>query len=155
MAASILADLEARLEADGTLMAIATGGVHTAAAGRGPIRLDGAMYVADSQSGVKELAPCIVINRSSGVPAGPRGAWMKEYYRIGFYEADGYLNTAAMMERVRAILHDTVDTLDNGCTYVCNHFSDSVRESMDETVMTGAGKQGASYEAATYEVVRR
>lgn len=156
MAATVQADLKARCEADATLMAIATGGVHVATTRRGPIHLDGSMYqTLPGSGGVKTLAPCIVISRSADVGIGPRNIGLEAVYRFGCYEADGYVNTSAMVDRLRALLHDQVFTLDNGCQYLIYHFGNPIRESQDDTVVTGGGKKGASYEAARFTVVQR
>lgn len=152
---SIIADIKARLEADATLMAIATGGIYATVDGRGPIRLDAAMYVAlPGSGGVKALAPCIVISRSTDVPLGPRGHSQNTYLRVGAYEADGYANTGAMLARIRVLLHDKVFVVPgtNGCQYQIHHMDNPIREAQDDTVVTGKGKPGASYEASRYVV---
>lgn len=152
---SIIADIVTRLTDDATLMAIATGGIYATVDGRGPIRLDGDMYgeLAGS-NGVKTLLPCVVISRSSDAPLGARGHTQNTYLRVGAYEADGYANTSAMLARIRVLLHDKVFVVSGsgGCQYQIHHMDNPIRESQDDTVATGKGKPGASYEAARYVV---
>lgn len=157
MAADIQSAIEAVLEADGTLVAILTGGVYTSRS-LGTRFLNetdtpSAYETLDDSGGLQQLLPCCVITPSTGpTPVGAAGCSRREWVRIGCYEGEGYVNTEAALDRIHTLLHDTWVTLDSGERIHIEHVDTPWRAAEDDTVMTGTSYP-ASYEAARYTVV--
>jgi hypothetical protein len=91
-------DVKAVLEADGTLMALLTGGVY---AGGTINRQD----TAGAFDGNKEIRPCALVNAESQAPAGPFKDSAREVVRVFFYERSGYDAIDQAIERVYVLLH--------------------------------------------------
>lgn len=152
MATSLLAAIEAVLEADATLVAILTGGVYNSrdlgAAFINETDTPAAFGTLASSGGLVQLKPCAVVSASSG-PTPVDVCGRQEWVKIGVYDKSGYANTEAALDRIHALLNDTTVTLTNGANYEVEHIDTPFRTATDDTVMTGTGKP-ASYEAARY-----
>lgn len=152
MASNLIAAIDAVLSADATLVAILTGGVYDS-------RSLGAAFINETDTsaaygtlansgGLVQLKPCCVISPSSG-PTTVGVCGRQEWVRIGVYEASGYANTEAALDRIHTLLNDTSIRLDDGRAYEVEHMDTPFRAATDDTIMTGTGGP-ASYEAARY-----
>jgi len=96
----VRAGVLAVLEADSTLMATLTGGVHTKA----EISRQGTPAAFDGNG---EIEPCALLKVESVAPAGPYTHSARLVLTLYLYERSGYESIEAARERVYALLHDT------------------------------------------------
>ncbi len=155
--ADITAHVKTTLEADATLMATATGGVHLVSDGSGPPltpSLTSGAYetLSDNQ---KKLKPCLVIS----VESTPRVPWgQRIFLRLGAYQAMGYASTDAMLSRVRAVLDPDDQGEQLGPTsssryYITRHEGSLIRQSFDDSIQSADTiRDGVSYEADSYRI---
>lgn len=92
------ATITATLEADATLMAILTGGVH-----------DGVEISRQDTPGAfdanEEIEPCALVKLTTEVPDGPHDAGAVQYFNIFLYERSGFTNIDAARARIWTLLH--------------------------------------------------
>lgn len=102
---SVQADIAAVLQADGTLMAILTGGVYLADE-VGEISRQNTPGAFDAD---QELRPCALISEGTELPRGPfeeAGATsVGTPVNVFFYQRHGYASIAAAMERAFPLLN--------------------------------------------------
>jgi len=108
---STVSDAKAVLEADATLVALATGGIYDyAETGPDGISRTGTPGAFDSNEIVE---PCILLKSRGGVPdgaltdEGTQYLSVREALEVWFYEDTGYSNIEAMRDRVYTLLHAT------------------------------------------------
>ena len=108
---STVSAAKAILEADATLVALATGGVYDyAEAGPDGISRTTTPDAFDSNGIIK---PCILLKSRGGVPdgaltdEGTQYLSVREALEVWFYEDTGYANIEAMRDRVYTLLHAT------------------------------------------------
>lgn len=97
---SIATDIEAVLEADATLMALLTGGVHT-----GVKEIDRTATPSAFDAN-KELLPCALIKTGTEMPRGPYKRSTQTSVHIYFYQRVGNTTIESAMDRCYDLLHD-------------------------------------------------
>lgn len=95
---SVRSALAALLAADSTLLAILTGGIHTAT----EISRQATPDAFDSNG---EVLPCALLSVEADDAAGPLHYSSRMFVAIRFYERDGYTAIDAALARVYALLH--------------------------------------------------
>jgi len=120
------------LEADETLMAIATGGIHD----QSEISKSGTPGAYDSRG---DLKPCAVLRMGTMTPTGPFTHSERQFFTIYYYEKPGgYTNIDAMKYRVKTLLHSTETsykrvTISPGVVHSIYH-ADSFGDSWDDVL---------------------
>lgn len=157
MAATVTQALLATLQADATLAAILTGGIYTTRANENaPINetdTPSAYEELAASGGLKRLLPCMVISPFSGPNSeGATGMGRREWFRLGVYERDGYVNCESALDRVHTLLHGETIALDDGRQIDVELVDTPFRGQVDPTIETGDDRP-ASYEAARYTCV--
>lgn len=155
MAADAAGAVYARLQGDLTLAALATGGgyhvdkIGTGGPDKSPINPEDTPDAYALTAGVPILKPCYTVQTQGRQSLGPRQFAITIEVRV--YEAAGYQNTRAMLDRIYALLDGGRGTVlsASGKSYILRHGTD-LTASMDDSVLRGPGKRGASLEAATY-----
>jgi hypothetical protein len=95
---AFLGDVQTVLEADATLMALLTGGVH--------IQTEiTRQYTPSAFDANGEIEPCCLINFESEAAAGPFEDSSQVYFRVFFYERSGYVSIDSARDRVYTLLH--------------------------------------------------
>jgi len=158
-----IADLRARLEADGLVAAIFTGGVYASQAGGAgggvhPINPTDTpdAYTVDPTSGVQLLAPCLLLTVQSEAPVGAGGCGRQIIVRVEGYQRDGYTAIRDGFARVRQLLHKTQSTftgVDGSVGYYIEYLDNPFMNLTDSSLVIGAEKRAACFEAARYVVI--
>ncbi len=120
------AAVKAALEADSTLMATLTGGVHTKA----EISRQDTPTAFDSND---EIEPCALLKVESVGPVRPYTHGARMVLTLYFYERSGYDNIEAARERVYTLLHDGYVTPSTGSCWRILHSGD-VGDQEDEAL---------------------
>ena len=158
-----VADLRSRLEADGLVAAIFTGGIYASQAGGAgggvhPINPTDTptAYTVDATSGVRLLDPCILLTVQSENPVGAGGCGRQIIVRVEGYQRDGYSSIRDGFARVRQLLHKTQGTftgVDASVGYYIEYLDTPFQNLTDASLVTGAEKRPACFEAARYVVI--
>jgi len=121
--ATLRAALIAKIEADTTLMAILTGGVHDST----EISPSKTASAYDSRGALK---PCAVLRMSSSTPKGTFDNAYDTFFTLYFYQKEGgYTSIDAAMARAWVLLNTTKTnlvqvTIDPGFVYEIRHAND-------------------------------
>lgn len=108
---SLVSEAKAVLEADGTLVALATGGIYDLDE-TGPNGIS-RTTTPDAFDSNEIIQPCILIKARGGVPdlaltdEGTQYLSVRDPLEVWFYEDSGYTNIEAMRDRVYTLLHAT------------------------------------------------
>lgn len=158
-----VSDVRSRLEADGLVSAIFTGGVyavHAGGAGGGQHPLNPKdtpdAYEVDPDSGVQLLLPTLLVTVQSEVPAGAGGCGRMITLRIDGFQRDGYTSIRDGFARMRQLLHKTQGTftgVDASVGYYIEYLDTPFMNLTDSSVVTGPNKRPACWEGARYLVV--
>lgn len=92
-------DIVTVLEADGTLTALLTGGIHTGT----EISRTGTPGAFDANL---EILPCALVKMESDVQSGPFTYGYRTVVVIYLYQRSGYDTIDAALDRILALLHD-------------------------------------------------
>lgn len=155
MAADVAGAVYARLQADATLGALATGGgyhidkIGTGGPDKSPINPEDTPSAYALTAGVPVLKPCYTVQTQGRQAMGP--GQFAITVEIRTYERAGYQNTRGMLDRIFTLLDGGRGTVlsASGKSYILRHGTD-LTTSYDDSVTTGPSKRGASLEAATY-----
>lgn len=155
MAADVAGAVYAILQADATLGGLATGGgYHIDVLGAGgpdksPLNPEDTPSAYQLTQGVPFLKPCYTVRTQGRQTVGLRQFSVTVEVRA--YERKGYQNTRAILDRIYALLDGGSGTVvtAGGKRYILAHSTD-LTASLDDSVISGGGKRGASLEAATY-----
>jgi hypothetical protein len=158
MAADVAGAIFAVLQGDAALAALATGGgYHIDKIGSGgpdksPINPEDTPTAYSLTNGIAFLKPCYTVRTQGRNSQGL--AQFAVTVEVRVYERQGYQNTRAMLDRIYRLLDAGRGTVvsSGGKGYVVTHSTD-LTGMMDDSVISGGGKRGASLEAATYTAV--
>jgi hypothetical protein len=156
-------DVRSRLAADGLVAAIFEGGVyvpHAGGAGGGQHPINPAdtpaAYETEAGSGVRLLLPCLLVVVESEAPVGAGGCHRQIILRLEGYQRDGYSSIRDGFARARQTLHKTQGTftgVDGSVGYYTEFLDAPFQNLTDASLVTGANKRPACYEAARFIVV--
>lgn len=114
----MIAAIVALLQADATLLALLTGGVHRAQ----EISRQGTPTAYDAN---KEIKPCVLVKQEVATPWGVHHDSGRLYVMMYFYERSGYTSIEAARSWVYALLHRSqVTPVGGGGCYEIRHESD-------------------------------
>lgn len=155
--------MRSRLAADGLVSAIFTGGVYASQAGGAgggvhPINPKDTpdAYTTDGDSQVRLLEPCILLTVQSENPVGAGGCGRQIVVRVEAYQRDGYTSIRDGFARVRQVLHKTQSAfagVDGSVGYYTEYLDTPFQNLTDASLVTGAEKRPACFEAARYMVI--
>lgn len=130
--ATLRAAIKTLLEADGTLTATMTGGLHD----QTEISPSGTPSAYDTRG---DLKPCGVLRMGTMTPLEPFDTAERQFFTLYWYEKPGgYANIDVMKYRAKTLLHTTTDsqkqvTVDPGFVYELRH-ADDFGDSWDDSL---------------------
>lgn len=162
MATTLAERVHEVLSADGTLMAILTGGLYLidepvtpgAGAEMHPINPTDtpSAYTTIAGGSVPRLKPCGTVQTTTENTV-QTGQGRRTWVWLTFYDRDGYAGTRSARERARAVLHDTV-LLAGGKNVELHHENDLTNEA-ERSIIGGDGKRPVAMERSHYSGIGR